>query len=162
MNNTKFFPTALLVFTALVLIGSGAGMAALAATSTVDNVKKVIIKANGDTTIINVNSVPGAKGDKGDNGTAGANGANGQTGATGANGTKGDPGATGATGAAGRDGTNGTNGTNGKDGVNGLNGTNGKDGTNGLNGTSVVVLCTTNSTNPLCSGTGNQTHTHSK
>jgi Collagen triple helix repeat (20 copies) len=130
----KFIPTALLAITAFILIGGNVAMAATAVhkqVQTIDNAKKIIIKAGADTFVVNVNSVKGEPGSAGKNGTNGANGA---------------PGA---------------------------NGTQGIQGVAGANGTSTVIVCTTNSTNPLCgntptpvpvptpvNGTGNHTATH--
>lgn len=74
-------------------------------------------------------------------------------------------------GPAGPQGPQGIPGKDGLNGTNGVNGSPGQAGPPGKNGTSIVIVCTTNSTNPLCgnptptptpvNGTGNGTNTNS-
>lgn len=101
----KIIPIALLLATAFVLVGSSFGMAALAATTTFNDAKAIVVRSGSETVIVNVNSIPGKPGTNGTNGI-------------GIKGDKGDPG---------KDGINGSSivGPPGKDGKNGINGTNG-------------------------------------
>ena len=99
-NNKIIATTAFVAIAALALILMGPSsqvFAAKHADQTINNAKRVILSANGQTFVLNINSVPGPAGPAGPPGEPGKNGINGTNGAPGPQGERGPPGANGTT-----------------------------------------------------------------